>query len=48
MGSMAFAVLPIIFLELFFFRRFFFSLKRKSGREESLYPLSPVSSRARR
>ena len=25
--------IPIIFLKLFFFRRFFYSLKRKSGKE---------------
>ena len=40
--------IPIILPELFFFRRFLFSMKRKSGKEESLYPLSPVSSRAMR
>ena len=32
------------FLELFFFRRFFFSLKRKSGKNKSYSPLNRLSS----
>jgi len=31
-GKYGIAVLPFILLVLFFFRRFFFSLKRKSGK----------------
>lgn len=37
MGSMAFAVLPIILPVLFFFRLFFFSLKRKSDKRNPYY-----------
>ena len=40
---MADAVLPVIFLKLFFFRRFLFSLKRKSGKNKSYSPLNRLS-----
>ena len=34
--------IPIIFLKLFFFRRFFFSLKRKSGKKKCHQSGSPT------